>query len=58
MRNKQYAVTTVQSLVRDVDLDECSEHEMEPLGDAYLFDLMRVSPLSHTFTSLLSILCD
>nr|POE55035.1 hypothetical protein CFP56_68009 [Quercus suber] len=41
VRNKHYAVTMVHSLVRDVDLDECSEHEMEPLGDVGLFHLTR-----------------
>ena len=33
MWNKQYAVTIAQSIIKDVDLDECSEHETESLGD-------------------------
>ena len=45
------AVTTVQSLVRNVDLNECSMHETEHLGDAGPFDLMKASSISYTLTS-------
>lgn len=38
-----------QSIVKDMDLDGCSKHETEPLGDAGLFDLTRVR---HFATSL------
>ena len=52
-----------RSIVRDADLDECSEHETDPLGDFVLYDMMRVCcifipfvPL-HGFVPLFSFIC-
>nr|POE54674.1 hypothetical protein CFP56_25034 [Quercus suber] len=41
VRNKQHAVETIQSIIKDEDLDECSKHETEFLGEYGLFVLMR-----------------
>jgi len=43
VKDKQHAVQTSHSIVKDADLDECSKHETETLRDSGLFDLMRVS---------------
>ena len=32
----------IQSIIKDEDLDECSKHEIEFLGESGLFNLMRV----------------
>lgn len=45
MKDKQHVVQTGYSIVKDLDLNECSEHETDALGDFGLFDLMRVSIL-------------
>lgn len=42
VKDKGYAVDIARSIVRDADLDECSEHETDPLGDSSLHDMMRV----------------
>ena len=42
VKDREYAVDTTRSIVRDADLDKCSDHETEPLGDFGLFDMMRV----------------
>ncbi|KAK9986696.1 hypothetical protein SO802_031647 [Lithocarpus litseifolius] len=41
VRDKQHAVEMVQSIIKDKDLDKCSEYEIEFLGESGLFDLMR-----------------
>ena len=43
VKDKEYAVDTACSIIRDVDLDECSEHETDPLGVSSLHDMIRVS---------------
>ena len=45
VKDKQHTVQTSYSIIKDLDLDECSEHETDALGDSNLFDLMRVSIL-------------
>nr|POE55926.1 hypothetical protein CFP56_45141 [Quercus suber] len=42
VKDKEYAVDTVRSIVRDVNLDECSKNETNPLGDFGLHGMMRV----------------
>ena len=42
VRNKQHTVEMIQSIIKDEDLDECSKHEIEFLGESGLFNLMRV----------------
>ena len=42
VKDKEYAVDTARSIIRDANLDECSKHEIDPLGDSSLFDMMRV----------------
>ena len=42
VKDKEYAVNNARFIVQDADLDECSEHETDPLGDSGLFDMMRV----------------
>uniref|UniRef100_A0A7N2LXV5 Uncharacterized protein n=1 Tax=Quercus lobata TaxID=97700 RepID=A0A7N2LXV5_QUELO len=41
MKDKEYVVDTVNSIVQDADLDKCSEHETDPLGDSSFHDVMR-----------------
>ena len=43
VKDKEYVVDTVRSIVQDVDLDECSEHKIDPLGNSVLHDMIRVS---------------
>ena len=43
VKDKEYVVDTACSIVRDADLNECSEHETDPLGDSGLHDMIRVS---------------
>jgi len=45
VKDKQNAIQMAYSIVKDPDLDECLEHEMNVLGDFGLFDLMRISSL-------------
>lgn len=45
VKDKEYAVDTARSIVRDADLDECSEYETDPLGNSSLHDMMRASLL-------------
>ena len=42
VKDKEYAMDIACSIVQDADLDECSEHETDPLGDSGLFDMIRV----------------
>nr|POF00811.1 hypothetical protein CFP56_62359 [Quercus suber] len=42
VKDKDYIVNTAYSIIRDADLDECSKHETDPLGDSDLFYLMKV----------------
>ena len=43
VKDKEYAVDTARSIIRDANLDECSKHEIDPpLGDSSLFDMMRI----------------
>ena len=35
VRSKQLAIETVQSIIKDVDLNECFEHEIESLGEVW-----------------------
>lgn len=58
MKDKEYVVDTACSIVRDTDLDECSEHEIDPLGDFGLHDMMSVSPLIHSLAIVLSVYID
>ena len=43
VKDKEYAVNNARFIVQDADLDECSEHETDPLGDFSLHDMIRVS---------------
>ena len=43
VKSKEFVVDTARSLVHDVDIDECSKHEVEALGDLCLFDVIKVS---------------
>ena len=43
VKDKEYAVDTTRFIVQDANLDECSEHETDPLGDSGLHDMIRVS---------------
>lgn len=43
VKDREYTVNTAHSIVRDVDLDKCSEHETNPFGDSGFQDMMRVS---------------
>ena len=45
MKDKEYDVDTARSIIRDAELDECSEHETDPLGDSGLHDMMKVNSL-------------
>lgn len=38
-----------RSIVKDADLDECSEHKTNPLGDSGLYDIMKVCCISIIF---------
>jgi len=49
VKDKEYAVDTAHSIVRDTDLDECSEHKTDPLGESSLFDIMRACSISIAF---------
>lgn len=51
VKDKQHALQTTYSIVKNLNLDKCSEHEMDALGDSVFFDLMRVSSC-HTFGSV------
>ena len=42
VKDKGYVVVTARSIVRDADLDECSEYKTDLLGDFGLHDTMRV----------------
>lgn len=44
VKDKEYTVCIAYSIVREVNLDECSEHKTNSLGDSSLHDMMRVSP--------------
>ena len=50
VKSKEFAVDTARSLIRDPDLDECSKHETEALGDSGLFDMKKVSSYSSWFS--------
>ena len=58
MRSQEFVVNIARTLIHDVDLDECSEHETDALGDSGLFDLMRVSngPFLHPFFIIIIII--
>nr|POF07560.1 hypothetical protein CFP56_47025 [Quercus suber] len=43
VKNRDIAMEKVQSLVKNEDLNEFSEHKMEAFGNAGLLALMRVS---------------
>ena len=43
MRNKGFTVGSACNFIRKVDLNECSEHEVEAFGDLGLLNLTRVS---------------
>nr|POF23438.1 hypothetical protein CFP56_07350 [Quercus suber] len=43
MKDKEHVVDIARFIVRDADLDECSKHETDPLGDSGLHDMIRVS---------------
>lgn len=45
-KDKEYVVDNAHSIVRDVDLDECSKHKTDLLGDFGLFDMMMVCCIS------------
>lgn len=55
VKDKGYAVDTAYSIVWDVDLDKCSKHGTNPLGDSGLHDMMRASLLIHPLALELSI---
>nr|POE61329.1 hypothetical protein CFP56_48901 [Quercus suber] len=40
--DKEYVMDIARSIVRDANLDGCSEHEIDPLGDFGLHDMMSV----------------
>ena len=56
VKDKQHTFQTAYSIIKDPDLDECSEHETDALGDSNLFDLMRVSILLVLFVLLCIVL--
>ena len=43
VRNKGFNIGSACNFIREVDLDECSEHETEAFGDLGLLNLTRVS---------------
>ena len=45
VKDKGYDVDTAHSIIQDTDLDECFEHETDPLGVSSLLDMMKVSLL-------------
>lgn len=47
VKDKGYAMDTACFIVWDVDLDKCSRHGIDPLGDFGLHDMMRASLLIH-----------
>lgn len=53
---KGYGVWSGHSIVQDADLDECLEHETDPLCDSGLFDMMRVY-ISTIASSLFIFIC-
>ena len=42
VKNKGYAMNNARSIIQDANLDECSEHETNPLRDFGLHDMMKV----------------
>ena len=58
VKDKEYAVDTTRFIVQDANLDECSEHETDPLGDSDLHDMMRVSLFIHPLAVGLSFYFD
>ena len=54
VKDKQLALQTTYSIVKNLNLDKCSEHEMDALGDSVLFYLMRVSSC-HIFGSVVCV---
>lgn len=40
--NKDYAMEMVNLIIKEMDLDPCSEHSLEDLGASDLYDLSRV----------------
>lgn len=55
VKDKDYAVDIARSIVWDADLDECSKHEIGPLGDSSFHDMMRVSLFIHPLALELSV---
>uniref|UniRef100_A0A7N2MAW6 Sodium/calcium exchanger membrane region domain-containing protein n=1 Tax=Quercus lobata TaxID=97700 RepID=A0A7N2MAW6_QUELO len=53
VKDKQHAVQTAYSIVKDLDLEKCSEHKTEALGDFGLFDLIRVIYSKSQFYSVI-----
>ena len=43
VKDREYVMDTASSIVQDADLNECSEHKTDPLGDFGLHDMIRVS---------------
>ena len=43
VKDREYAVDITCFIVRDANLNECLEHETDPLGDSGFHELMRVS---------------
>ena len=41
--HKEYAVNMFNSIIKDMDLDECGEHAIKDLGASSLFNLAKVS---------------
>lgn len=58
MKDKEYAVDIACSIVRDTNLDECFEHEFDPLGESSLHEMMKVSPFIHPLAIVSSVCID
>ena len=55
LTHKDYALEMMESIIRDKDVDPCTEQAMEELGASSLFDLARVC--SFLCLSIYSFLC-
>ena len=42
VKDKNYTVDIAHTIIQDVDLDKCSEHETNPLGDSDFNDMVKV----------------
>ncbi|KAL0010241.1 hypothetical protein SO802_005349 [Lithocarpus litseifolius] len=54
LRHKQHAIEMVQSIIKDADLDKCSEHETKSLGEVGLFNLRKFYVVPSIYASSLT----